>query len=199
MAREAMWAMPPEATNDYDIWIMVGQSLHALDETMLDEWDEWSKQSDKYKEGECLKRWRSFSKGGGRSMGSLIHMAKQNGWQPPKDHLAMSVDDDMLDYSAEQQKQIAEEFEVPITEYERDVVNKKPVKRKTADKRVKEEGSENKNNKEGRGKENESSDVITQVLLQAYKGNLRYSRMHNQFLYTATSIQGFGLRWESWT
>ena len=114
-------------------------------------------------------------------MGSLIHMAKQNGWQPPKDHLAMSVDDDMLDYSAEQQKQIAEEFEVPITEYERDVVNKKPVKRKTADKRVKEEGSENKNNKEGRGKENESSDVITQVLLQAYKGNLRYSRMHNQF------------------
>jgi putative DNA primase/helicase len=143
--------------------------------------DEWSKQSDKYKEGECLKRWRSFTKGGGRSMGSLIHMAKQNGWQPPKDHLAMSVDDDMLDYSAEQQKQIAEEFEVPITEYERDVVNKKPVKRKTADKRVKEEGSENKNNKEGRGKENESSDVITQVLLQAYKGNLRYSRMHNQF------------------
>ena len=148
---------------------------------MLDEWDEWSKQSDKYKEGECLKRWRSFTKGGGRSMGSLIHMAKQNGWQPPKDHLAMSVDDDMLDYSAEQQKQIAEEFEVPITEYERDVVNKKPVKRKTADKRVKEEGSENKSNKEGRGKENESSDVITQVLLQAYKGNLRYSRMHNQF------------------
>ena len=70
---------------------------------------------------------------------------------------------------------------MPITEYERDVVNKKPVKRKTADKRVKEEGSENKNNKEGRGKENESSDVITQVLLQAYKGNLRYSRMHNQF------------------
>ena len=114
-------------------------------------------------------------------MGSLIHMAKQNGWQPPKDHLAMSVDDDMLDYSAEQQKQIAEEFEVPITEYERDVVNKKPVKRKTADKRVKEEGSENKSNKEGRGKENESSDVITQVLLQAYKGNLRYSRIHNQF------------------
>ena len=181
IAREAMWAMPPEATNDYDIWIMVGQSLHALDETMLDEWDEWSKQSDKYKEGECLRRWRSFSKGGGRSMGSLIHMAKQNGWQPPKDHLAMSVDDDMLDYSAEQQKQIAEEFEVPITEYERDVVNKKPVKRKTADKRVKEEGSENKSNKEGRGKENESSDVITQVLLQAYKGNLRYSRIHNQF------------------
>ena len=82
IAREAMWAMPPEATNDYDIWIMVGQSLHALDETMLDEWDEWSKQSDKYREGECLRRWRSFTKGGGRSMGSLIHMAKQNGWQP---------------------------------------------------------------------------------------------------------------------
>ena len=32
LATEAMWGMPPEATDDYDIWIMVGQSLHSLDE-----------------------------------------------------------------------------------------------------------------------------------------------------------------------
>jgi hypothetical protein len=36
-----MWALPPEATDDYDIWITVGQSLHSLDDSLLDEWDKW--------------------------------------------------------------------------------------------------------------------------------------------------------------
>ena len=29
LATEAMWALPPEATDDYDIWITIGQSLHS--------------------------------------------------------------------------------------------------------------------------------------------------------------------------
>ena len=61
LAKEAMWAMPIEAVDDFDIWIAIGQSLHSLDETMLDDWDNWSKQSDKYKDGECLRRWHSFT------------------------------------------------------------------------------------------------------------------------------------------
>jgi len=73
--------LPPEATDDYDTWIIIGQSLHSLDESLLEEWDEWSKQSDKYRQGECQRRWQSFSKGGGRTMASLIAMAKENGWQ----------------------------------------------------------------------------------------------------------------------
>jgi putative DNA primase/helicase len=181
LAREAMWAMPPEATNDYDIWITVGQSLHALDEAMLDEWDEWSKQSDKYREGECLKRWRSFNKGGGRSMGSLIHMAQQNGWQPSKNHLAMSVDDDLLEQGSKQLEQFTEEFEMPITELERNTVTKKPTKQRSTTKRSDREDSDHNDGKTGRSKENDSSDIITGVLLQGYKGNLLYSRLHNQF------------------
>jgi type III restriction enzyme len=51
LALEAMWGMPPEATDDYDIWITVGQSLHSLDESLLDHWDEWSRQSDKHHPG----------------------------------------------------------------------------------------------------------------------------------------------------
>jgi hypothetical protein len=97
LASEAMWGMPPEATDDYDIWIMVGQSLHSLDESLLDEWDEWSKQSDKYKDGECHRRWLSFSKGGGRGIGSLIHIAQENGWKPSQDYRVQSVDDATLE------------------------------------------------------------------------------------------------------
>ncbi|RPJ30403.1 MAG: hypothetical protein EHM17_16915, partial [Verrucomicrobiaceae bacterium] len=98
LALEAMWGMPPEATDDYDIWITVGQSLHSLDESLLDHWDEWSRQSDKYRDGECQRRWLSFSKGGGRSVGSIVHVAKENGWKPSENHKAMNVDDAMLDH-----------------------------------------------------------------------------------------------------
>jgi len=81
LASEAMWAMPPEVADDYDIWITVGQSLHQLDESLLAEWDEWSKQSSKYREGECQRRWNSFSREGGRGLGSLIHVAQQHGFR----------------------------------------------------------------------------------------------------------------------
>ena len=49
LAIEATWAMPPEAADDYDIWITAGQALHSLDESLLDVWEDWSKQSDKYR------------------------------------------------------------------------------------------------------------------------------------------------------
>ena len=181
LAKEAMWAMPPEATDDYDIWIMVGQSLHALDETLFDEWDEWSKQSSKYRDGECLKRWRSFSKGGGRSMGSLIHMAKQNGWQPSKDHLAMSVDDDLLEHQAEQLKKIEQDLNMPLYTEEQATQTKSKAVSAGSKKQTGNRSSNKKEKEDGQSNRNPSPDVITDILLQRYKGNVRFSRMHNQF------------------
>ena len=85
-AKEAMWKMPPEAADDYDIWIAVGQSLHSADDSLLEDWDEWSKQSDKYQDGECQRRWNSFTKGGGITIGTLFHHAKDYGWTPNQDY-----------------------------------------------------------------------------------------------------------------
>jgi len=182
LAREAMWGLPPEATDDYDIWITVGQSLHALDETMLDEWDEWSKQSSKYREGECLRRWRSFSKGGGRTMGSLIHIAQQNGWQPSRDHMALNVDDQTLDHVSEQLKQIEQDLDMPATALSPATKSNKKVSWSSDSKwSTKNGGDEDGDTNEKKGKRNPSADVITDILLQMYQGDLRYSRMHNQF------------------
>ena len=115
LATEAMWALPPEATDDYDIWITIGQSLHSLDDSLLEEWDKWSQQSDKYRKGDCQKRWLSFSKGGGRGIGSLIHIAKEHGWKPSEDYKSMSVDDNQLE---EDEKRL------------RELQNRKPLENK---------------------------------------------------------------------
>ena len=174
LAREAMWAMPPEAADDYDIWITVGQSLHSLDESLLDEWDEWSRQSEKYREGECHRRWLSFSRGGGRGVGSLVYIAKENGWQPPQDHKVHAVDDETLEHVSK----LLEELENDLDMAQATAVEARPpLVKKT--KRVQEPSSE------GKGKDqkpkNPSSDKITDILLDLYKGNLLFSQPHGQF------------------
>ncbi len=165
LATEAMWAMPSEACDDYDIWITVGQSLHSLDDSLLDTWDEWSKQSEKYKSGECIKRWKSFDKGGARTLGSLIHHAKEYGWQPSQDHKVINREID---------EKTLEELQMMLSEFDSFSAETKVVnKRKIAPAINK--GREQK-------PRNPSSDIIANILIQSYDGCLRYSQAQDCFL-----------------
>ncbi len=72
--------------DDYDQWLAVGMALHSVDDSLLDEWDRWSARSAKYQAGDCERKWRSFSPGGGVKLGTLAHMAKLDGWRSPFTH-----------------------------------------------------------------------------------------------------------------
>ena len=76
-------ALSQSRADDYDCWLTVGMALHSVSDSLLSEWDKWSQQSAKYKPGECEKKWKSFSTNGGISLGSLGHLAKQDGWRNP--------------------------------------------------------------------------------------------------------------------
>ena len=178
LAKEATWGMPPEAADDYDIWITVGQALHSLDESLLDEWDEWSKQSDKYKEGECHRRWLSFSKGGGRGIGSLVHISKEQGWRPTEDHKVMPVSDNTLEHVS----QIVEKLQDEMGMYElleEDVQTEYEAKRREVFDAT--SGDDEAGNKKERRPKNPPSSEITDLLIGNYKGNLKYSQGHGQF------------------
>lgn len=75
-------ALNPCRADDYDEWLAVGMALHSADDSLLTEWDTWSRQSSKYKPGACEKKWKSF-KSQGISIASLGHMAKEDGWRSP--------------------------------------------------------------------------------------------------------------------
>ena len=175
LAKEAMWAMPPEAADDYDIWIAVGQSLHSLDESLVDEWDNWSKQSDKYRDGECHKRWLSFSGSGGRGVGSLIHIAKEQGWTPPQDHKVMCVDNETLEHVSKMLETI--ENEMPAPEKTEETKPKQEVNKKNGWFEPKEEPEKKKKT----SNKNPPSNQITETLVQLYEGNVKYSLGHGQF------------------
>jgi phage/plasmid-associated DNA primase len=180
LATEALWGMPPEATDDYDIWITVGQSLHSLDESLLDQWEEWSKQSKKYREGECHRRWLSFSKGGGRGLGSLIHLAKENGWKPSEDHKAMNVDDSTLDHVSKLLEELEEDLGLTKE------IAAAPAEKKKTDFPVSAWSAKQAARGKGGGKDqkprNPSSDMVSLILLQMYEGNLRFSQAQGVFL-----------------
>jgi hypothetical protein len=74
-------ALSPCRADDYDNWLAVGMALHSVSDSLLADWDNWSRQSSKYQAGECEKKWKSFKSSGKVSIGSLAHMAKQDGWR----------------------------------------------------------------------------------------------------------------------
>ena len=87
----AISAMAGFRCDDRQGWLGVGMAVHAGtggSDAGLSLWDDWSRQSEKYRPGECLRQWRSF-KGegkagrGGIGLGSLVHWADQDspGWR----------------------------------------------------------------------------------------------------------------------
>jgi uncharacterized membrane protein YgcG len=67
--------------DDYDDWLAVGMALHSVSDSLLTDWNSWSRQSPKYKPGDCEKKWKSFKREGKIAIGTLAHMAKQDGWR----------------------------------------------------------------------------------------------------------------------
>ena len=82
-ARSYLNALSPSRADDYEDWRSVGMALHSVSDSLMDEWDRWSSRSPKYKAGECAKKWQSFKSSGKVSIGTLAHMAKQDGWKSP--------------------------------------------------------------------------------------------------------------------
>jgi len=61
----------------YDDWLKVGMSLFSWNVIDgLDFWENWSKGGDNYQEGETSKKWKTFSKGGDITLGTLCHFSK---------------------------------------------------------------------------------------------------------------------------
>lgn len=80
LAREALGLLSPARADDRDQWVKVGMALHATSQGLRGAWIEWSRQSNKFKEGECERIWRGFKpdSASGLSLGSLIRWARED-------------------------------------------------------------------------------------------------------------------------
>ena len=69
----------------YSEWTEVGQAL-KLEGYPCSTWENWSRRdSGRFHEGECAKKWRSFRRDDGVTGGTIYHFAVRQGWSPVKD------------------------------------------------------------------------------------------------------------------
>ena len=69
----------------YQEWVNVGMALKE-EGYSADDWEAWSRRdSGRYHVGECQRKWNSF-RGNGQPVtgGTLVAMAREQGWQPPE-------------------------------------------------------------------------------------------------------------------
>ncbi|MGL5835912.1 MAG: PriCT-2 domain-containing protein [Waterburya sp.] len=72
---ELVCAINPLYADIYGDWIRVGMALKDWNEGLLGVWEEWSRNSSKYKPGECAYRWSSFN-GTGVTFRTIYYYAK---------------------------------------------------------------------------------------------------------------------------
>lgn len=78
--KEMLDYIDPAALN-YQDWINVGMALKE-EGCPFEWWDDWSAQEDRYRPGECFKKWKSFESSGVTG-GTLQYIAEQFGYSKP--------------------------------------------------------------------------------------------------------------------
>lgn len=77
----------PNPGRDYELFIAIGMALHSATNgggDGYDIWLSWAERSPLHNEAAAHKKWASFGKSTSEiTVGTLIHIARENGWQPP--------------------------------------------------------------------------------------------------------------------
>ena len=66
------------STLTYDEWLAVGMALKNIGMECSD-WKQWSRQDDRFKDGECQYKWNGFNRDG-YEVGTLFHLAQLGGY-----------------------------------------------------------------------------------------------------------------------
>src|SRR5690606_29117166 len=75
------------AADDRDTWVTVAMGVKAeFGEAGFDAGDRWSQAGDGYKAADAKSVWKSLRKGG-IGMGTVIKLARDNGWSPKREPL----------------------------------------------------------------------------------------------------------------
>jgi len=78
LARRLVPLLADSRADKYDTWVRVGWCLRNIDDSLLSEWDAWSKKSPKYAAGECSFLWPHYKNEHGLGLGTLSHWAAED-------------------------------------------------------------------------------------------------------------------------
>ena len=112
--REHVHNLDIRRTTEYQDWIEVGQCLKNIHPDLYDEFEEFSRRSDKFNLRECMSKWNSFSfinEGQKLTLGSLLYWSRMDN---PERYLEIEKDNIMRKIDASRS---AAEFDVASVVY----------------------------------------------------------------------------------
>ncbi|MEM6812507.1 MAG: AAA family ATPase [Pseudomonadota bacterium] len=113
------------SSDDRSTWIDFGIALkNDFDEDGFEVWDDWSRQSSKYVNGECEEKWKEFSGKGDIHIASIFYLAKKNGYVLSNIPHPCSPDEDFgVFYETDLSVQSASDFEGKALPIQKFVIN----------------------------------------------------------------------------
>lgn len=112
-AEQALRFISPDRVRDD--WVRIGMALKSeFGDAGFELFDSWSAAGASYDKANIKSTWRSIKPSGGTSIGTLVKLAKDAGWQPTQQAL-----------TPEQRKQLAKEQEARRQQREREAVKDK--------------------------------------------------------------------------
>ncbi len=99
----------------YQEWMNVGMALKQ-EGYSCDVWDDWSKNDDRYRPGECVRKWNSFRGSSTPITGAtIVQMAKSRGWKPFSGSGAMNWND-TLTYDGQEVSPMKSTTKLPVSQ-----------------------------------------------------------------------------------
>ena len=85
----------PCSSLEYQEWVNIGMAL-KFEGYPCEAWESWSRADNRYKQGECQKKWNTFNGASSPvTAGTIVQMAKEFGWDPKKEVRVFDWDDEI--------------------------------------------------------------------------------------------------------
>lgn len=101
--------------HDREIWLRMAMALKSeFGEAGYAIWDEWSGSADNYSQHDAMTVWRGIKSGGGVGIGSLYHLAMENGWRDDATYTAETMTPEQVEQRRQARMQAAAQAEAEI-------------------------------------------------------------------------------------
>lgn len=103
------------AAHDREIWLRMGMALKSeFNDAGFSIWDDWSRSAENYSQHDAMIVWRGIKSGGGVGVGSLFHLARENGWRDDVTYSAATMTPEQIEQRRQARLQATAQAEAEI-------------------------------------------------------------------------------------
>jgi putative DNA primase/helicase len=101
--------------SDREIWLRIAMGLKSeFNDAGFAIWDDWSRSADNYNQHDAMTVWRGIKSGGGVGIGSLFHLARENGWRDDVTYTAATMTPEQVEQRRQARMQATAQAEAEI-------------------------------------------------------------------------------------